>query len=138
MILTRIPQRSQNDCSFCSVAMVLNCTYEQVKADRAQYFYLDDKTEWWQCYLINKGFNVDYLPLTNLDILQVPGGTKVGLLVMENRTLQAAHIVAIDELGVLDPSDGFPDHVDWDLYVQLKQFQGFALDAEFLLVSSVK
>lgn len=59
-----------------------------------------------------------------------------GLVVMQNPRLKAAHVAVIDEVGVLDPSDGFPEHMAWSRYPAVKNAQGFILESEFLAVSA--
>ena len=64
-----------------------------------------------------------------------PPATVVGLIVLQNYWMQAAHIVAIDEVGVLDPSDGLPDHMAWSTYCNQRQRQGFIFESDFLVVT---
>lgn len=135
MILERVPQRSRHDCAICAVAMVLGCAYERVEADRATLTQFDDKTAWWEHYLLDAGCPNVYRPLAEIGALLVADTPMVGLLAMESRRLQAGHVVALDQVGVLDPSDGFPEHMSWSKYPAVKRSQGFTLDSEFLLVS---
>jgi len=69
-----------------------------------------------------------------LDIIPSHGGEVVGLLVMHQPILRGSHIVAIDELGLVDPSDGSPDHVPFDRYPLVKSAQGFTFDEDFLAI----
>ena len=109
MAVKRIPQRTIDDCAICSVAMVLGFSYERVLRDRRQrYSHFDDRTAWWEPYLEEENRRCRYLPTKNLDSISSSGGGLVGLLVMHHPGLRAAHLVAIDEIGVVDPSDGFP------------------------------
>ena len=135
MVLRRIPQRSQDDCAICAVGMVLGYSYERVEADRARFAHFDDTTAWWEHYLLDEGHVNEYRPLADLSVVQAASAPVVGLLVMETRRLQAAHVVAIDEVGVLDPSDGFPEHMAWSTHPAVKGSPGFVLDSEFLGVS---
>jgi hypothetical protein len=135
MAVRRIPQRTTNDCAVCSVATVLGFSYERVLRDRqARYSHFDDCTAWWEPYLEEENRRCQYLPTKNLDSISSSGGGVVGLLVMHHPGLRAAHLVAIDEIGVVDPSDGFPDHVPCYRYFPMKLAQGFVLDEEFLAI----
>lgn len=62
------------------------------------------------------------------------GGEIVGLLVMQQHQLRAGHVVAIDELGYVDPSDGFSDHVPFDQYPLIQAGRGFVFDRDFLAI----
>lgn len=136
MVVRRVPQRGLTDCAICSVAAVLGYSYERVQeARRERYGHFDDQTAWWEHYLKDEGRSCRYLPMTALDTIPSNGGAVVGLLVMHQHRLRASHIVAIDELGFVDPSDGFPDHVSFDRYPFVKSAQGFTFDEEFLAVS---
>ena len=59
------------------------------------------------------------------------------LRMMSQHRLRAAHIVAIDELGFVDPSDWVPDHVSLDRYPVMKSAQGFVFDQDFLAIAKV-
>jgi hypothetical protein len=48
--------------------------------------------------------------------------------------LERRHVVAVDELGILDPADGAPDHISVQEYVLTRLLQGFRFDDEFLAV----
>ena len=136
MILERVSQRAQEDCAICAVAMVLGYDYEQVEADRARFSHLEDRTAWWEQYLLEEGYPNEYRPLSDLYVVQSAGATGVGLVVMQNPRLKAGHVAVIDEVGVLDPSDGFPEHMAWSTYPGVKKAQGFVLESEFLAVSA--
>jgi hypothetical protein len=84
--------------------------------------------------LFAEGHVNDYRPLTDLHLVQSDGSSVVGLLVMQNERLRAVHVAVIDEAGVIDPSDGFPDHIPWSCYPSVKRSQGFVLKSEFLAV----
>jgi hypothetical protein len=137
MAIIRIPQRETNDCAICSVAMVLGYPYERVQTDRRQrYGNCDNQTAWWEHYLEDEGRIWQYRPTMVLETLPGYGGDVVGLLVMSQHRLRAAHIVAIDELGFVDPSDGFPDHLPFDRYPLIKSAQGFVFDQDFLAIAN--
>lgn len=135
MILTKIPQRIKNDCSICSVAMALGLEYEQVElARRVNYAHSPDNESWWEYYFRDLGLVFTYIHQRNLeDVVMRSGSVAAGLLVMHNHRLQAAHIVAIDERGVLDPSDGFPEVMAWPHYRNFKT-QLFEFEEEILAV----
>lgn len=135
MILERIPQRARHDCTVCAVAMVLGYTYERVATDRATLTHFGDNVAWWEHYLADEGRHNDYRPLADISVVQATGAPVVGLLGMQSDQRQAGHLAAIDEVGVLDPSDGFPEHTPWSAYRAVKRAQSFLLDSEFLAVS---
>jgi hypothetical protein len=58
----------------------------------------------------------------------------VGLLGIDIPHLKAGHIVAVDELGVIDPADDAPDHADIAEYVLSRKAQGANFHSEFLAV----
>jgi hypothetical protein len=89
---------------------------------------------WWTEYLLEQGHPYEYRPLSDIYLVQTAGATVVGLIVLQNYWIQVAHIVAIDEMGVLDPSDGLPDHMAWSTYYNQRQRQGFIFDSDFLAV----
>jgi hypothetical protein len=137
MAIIRIPQRETTDCAICTVAMVLGYSYERVQTERRQrYGHFDDQTAWWEHYLEDEGRTWEYRPIVELQTLSGYGGDVVGLLVMGQHQLRASHIVAIDEFGFVDPSDGFPDHVPFDRYPLMKSAQGFVFDQDFLAIAN--
>jgi len=136
MAVRRVPQRGIDDCAICAVAMVLGHEYERVQTDRRQrYDHFDDKTAWWEHYLEDEGRTCQYVPTTALDSIAKQGADVLGLLVMHHHQERASHVVAIDELGFVDPSDGFPDHVPFDRYPLIKGAQGFVPDQDFLAIT---
>ena len=118
--------------------MVLGYAYERVREDRTRrYGPLDDKTAWWEWYFQDEGRAVEYLPLSQLHVVQGKDSDFLGVLVANNAMLEAAHIVVVDELGVIDPADGFPDHLTTAQWETLRAAQGFVLDSEFLVIHPV-
>ena len=115
--------------------MILGYAYERVEADRTELAQFDDRTAWWEHYLWDAGCPNGYRPLADIDVVLAVGTPLVGLLAMQSHRHEAAHVVANDEVGVLDPSDGFPEHKGWSMFPALKRSQGFTLDSEFLAVS---
>jgi hypothetical protein len=71
-----------------------------------------------------------------LDLYQLPRFSRrvVGLLGMDNPHRQVAHIVCVDEIGIIDPTDGAPDHIDIGQYVLNRRAQGIIFHSEFLAV----
>lgn len=136
MIIDRVPQRAIDDCAIGSVAAVLGYPYEQVQKDRAErYSQFDGRTAWCEQYLEDEGRACQYRSLMTLEAV-LGGGEIVGLLVMQQHQLRAGHVVAIDELGYVDPSDGFSDHVPFDQYPLIQAGRGFVFDRDFLAISN--
>jgi hypothetical protein len=48
--------------------------------------------------------------------------------------LKVGHIVAVDELGIVDPANGSPDHIEIAEYVLNRRSQGVNFHSEFLAV----
>ena len=71
------------------------------------------------------------------DFVQANDSNVLGVLVVTHPRLSVAHIVVIDELGVVDPSDGFPEHLAFVKWKALRLAQGFVLESEFLAVSTI-
>ena len=137
MRVARINQRERDDCAICTVAMVLSYPYERVREDRIRrYGHFDDKTAWWERYFQDEGRAVAYLPLSQLQVVQGKDSDVLGVLVASNPALEAAHVVVVDEDGVVDPADGCPDHLVLAQWATLRVAQGFVLDGEFLVVAS--
>jgi hypothetical protein len=138
-MIVRIPQRTQDDCAICTVAMVMGppYSYERVLADSAKYpktssdgkFYA-----WWESYFRDEGFESIYCYFDGLHALGQYGGAVSGMLGMDIPHLKSMHIVAVDELGVVDPSDNAPDHVPLDHYVWNRKQEGVVFHTEWLAV----
>jgi hypothetical protein len=122
-MIKRIPQRTQNDCVICVLAMVMGppYSYERVLQDSLKYTKKNpDGTfpAWWQTYLRDEGFLIDYFSSTQLSILSGLPGTVVGILGMNIPHLNSAHAVVVDEIGVVDPATNAPDHIPLQQYLR--------------------
>ncbi|MGH7084038.1 MAG: hypothetical protein ACREFN_03510 [Acetobacteraceae bacterium] len=140
-MILRIPQRRQNDCAVCAVAMVMDSpyTYERVLKDSEDYPRRSRNGKflpWWDGYLAHEGFESAYCHLGGLYKLHEYGGSVVGLLGMTFPHLKAAHIVAVDELGVLDPANNALEHVPIQHYLSNRTFDGALYRDEWLAVRS--
>jgi hypothetical protein len=65
------------------------------------------------------------------------GGTVAGILGMDIPHLEGAHIVAVDELGMVDPADNAPDHMPLGAYVLNRVQDGVVFHAEWLTVRKI-
>lgn len=142
-MIKRIPQRNETDCSICAVAMAMRYpfTYERVLSDSDKYAKVSEVGKffaWWEPYLRSEGFRVEYRPFKELYDLPKYGGRIVGLLGMTIPNLKMRHIVAVDELGVIDPATDAPDHIDIGEYSYSRNVQGVNFDEDFLVVEQLK
>lgn len=142
-MITRIPQRTQEDCAICAVAMVMGppYSYERVLADSAKYpkISYDGKfAAWWETYLRDEGFDGTYCHFEGLYALCNYGGAIVGLLGMDIPRLKRGHIVAVDEIGVVDPADNAPDHIVLPDYVRSRLFDAVVFHKEWLALRKGK
>ena len=138
-MITRIPQRTKDDCAVCTVAMVMGhpYSYERVLQDSSKYPKIspDGKfSSWWETYLRDEGFDTCYCHFNGLYALPDCGGSPVGLLGMDIPHLSAGHIVAVDEIGVVDPADNAPDHIPLRHYVRNRLDDGVVFHVEWLAV----
>jgi hypothetical protein len=141
-MIVRIPQRTQDDCAICTVAMVMGppYSYERVLADSANYpkISADGKFyAWWESYIREEGFESIYCHFNGLHALGQYGGAVAGMLGMDIPHLRSMHIVAVDELGVVDPADNAPDHVQLDYYVWNRKHDGAVFHTEWLAVRKI-
>ena len=83
----------------------------------------------------DEGFAFVYLPTASLGEANLPSGDVVGLLVLISDVLRTAHIVVVDEVGIVDPASGFPAHVGFDAYWKLQTRVGFKRDSEYLALT---
>jgi hypothetical protein len=125
MKVVRVNQRQMDDCAICTAAMVLSYSYERVVEDRRRYSQLDDKSGWWEWYFRDEGRWVEYVPLKERGVIQASGSNDLGVLVMTHPTLRVGHVVVMDELGVIDPADGFAEHLAFVRWKALKMSQGW-------------
>ena len=141
-MIQRIPQRTQDDCAICTVAMVMGppYSYERVFAECAKYpkRTADGKfSAWWETYFRDEGFESVYCYFNGLRALGQYGGAVAGMLGMDTPDLRSMHVVAVDELGVVDPADNAPDHVPLDAYVRNRLQDGVVFHTEWLAVRKV-
>ena len=81
--------------------------YERVLKDSRGYKQANaDGTfsAWWETYLRDKGLDGCYCAFAGLSSLADFGGSIVGMLGMEIPRLRVVHLVAVDEVGVVDPA----------------------------------
>jgi hypothetical protein len=140
-MIVRIPQRSKTDCTICAVAMVMGhpYSYERVLSDSDKYQKTskDGKfNAWWELYLRDEGFLAEYRPFMDLYNLPRFGGRVVGLLMFDIHHIKYSHIVAVDELGVIDPADNMSSHTEIAEYVLGRRNQGAVFHREFLAVAN--
>jgi hypothetical protein len=118
--------------------MITAYSYEHVLRDSAKYPKRSEEGmfyAWWEIYLSEEGFQVEYLPFMELYNLPLYEGRMVGLLGLDIPRLQYAHVVAVDELGVVDPADNSPPHTDIAAYVLDRiHNHGAVFHKEFLAV----
>jgi hypothetical protein len=62
------------------------------------------------------------------------GGEVCGMLGMDIPHLNRGHIVAVDEIGVVDPADSAPDHVPLDHYAWNRKRDGVIFHSEWLAI----
>lgn len=106
----------------CAVAMVMGhpYCYERVRSESDKYTKVSVEGKflaWWERYFRDEGFQIAYRPFADLYNLPNVGGSIVGLLGMDFRHLRRSHIVAVDELGIIDPADNSPAHISIESYV---------------------
>ena len=142
-MVQRIAQRTAEDCAICTVAMVMGepYTYETVLADSGKYpaATKDGKfSDWWRVYLADEGFQTAYRPF--LDLYKLPdfGGGVLGIVVLMNDRLRKGHVVAVDEIGIIDPADNSPDHVAIEDYIARRLGDGFRFDDVYLAVQKAQ
>lgn len=141
-MIARIPQRTQDDCAICAVAMVMGppYSYERVLADSAKYSKIssDGKfSAWWETYFRDEGFECIFCQFDGLHALGQYGGVVAGMLGMDIPHLNRGHIVAVDELGVVDPADNAPDHVPLGAYVRNRVQDGVVFHTKWLAVRKI-
>ncbi len=142
-VIERIPQRTETDCAICAVAMVMGrpYSYERVLRDSRKHPHVLENGKfhaWWEPYLRAEGFRAVYRPFLDLYDLPRFRGRVVGLLGMTITHMNMRHIVAVDELGIIDPVDNAPDHIEIGEYVLSRKQQGFNIDIDFLAVERKK
>ena len=112
-------------------------SYERVLRDSRKYPHVLENGKfhaWWEPYLQEEGFRALYRAFLDLYDLPRFRGRVVGLLTMAVPHIRMGHVVAVDELGIIDPAGGAPDHIKVSEYVLSRKPQGVTLDADFLAV----
>jgi len=137
-MIERIPQRSEDDCVICVVAMVMGApySYEKMLIDSQPYKKTcTDGTSiaWWERYLVDKGFQIQRCLTSSLHLFPATRGV-VGILGMDMPHLKRGHLVAVDECGIIDPADNAPDHVSIPEYFRARRAQGVVFQDDFLAV----
>src|ERR1035438_2912013 len=128
-MIERIPRRGQQDCVICTVAMVMRppFDYERVLLDSRRYPQITAEgkySAWWETYLRDEKFETCYCRFDGLSALWQYWGKVVGILGMDIPHLASGHLVAVDELGVVDPSTGAPPHVPLQEYIPSRLLDG--------------
>ena len=141
--MEKIPQRTHDDCTICVVAMVMGppYTYERVSQDSQKYPRVDSEGHgiaWWKDYLNNEGFDAEQRPLSDLrsfsDLTALSPDSRA-MLVFQIPYLKTGHIVAIDELGVIDPQEHPTVYRSVDDFCGIFKIEGWRLySAHFWLV----
>jgi len=142
-MIERIPQRGKTDCTICAVAMVMGhpYNYERVLRDSEKYPKISEEGKfygWWETYLRDEDFLIEYRPFMELYRLPQYRGQVAGLLMFDIPHIKYSHIVAVDELGIIDPADNMPPHLDIPEYVLGRISQGAVFHKEFLAVADSK
>jgi hypothetical protein len=91
--------------------------------------------EWWMPYMHEQGLRVALRPFMDAySLWRSPEGRTVGILGMTLPHLKRRHVAAVDAAGVIDPADGFPDHLHLADYIASRLPQGVVFDNDFLAV----
>jgi len=141
--MEKISQRTAADCVVCVLAMVMgqHYTYERVLQDSKKYPKTNAAGQtiaWWKDYLSNEGFEVEMRPLSDpksfSDLASLPEDSRA-MLVFEIPHMKIGHIVAIDQLGVIDPQDHPAEYRSVDDFCGIFRVKGWRLySAHFWLV----
>lgn len=116
-------------------------SYERVLADSVKYSKSSSEgkfSAWRETYLRDEGFENIYCHFNGLYALGSYDGAVVGLLGMDIPHLKRGHIVAVDEIGVVDPADNAPDHVALAGYVQNRLVDEAIFHEEWLAIRKLK
>jgi hypothetical protein len=141
-MIVRIPQRTKDDCLICVLAMIMGplFPYERIVQDAQNYGYRNRDangkfTDWWRTYFYDNGIDrVDYAPISAFHVLKYWKGKVVGMWTAQIPSSKVGHVVAVDEIGVVDPADGSPAHVPTTEYLLNRTREGFVFDGEWLAV----
>jgi hypothetical protein len=114
--------------------------YERVERETRVRPKLNDSGKpfaWWSSYLQLNGFQIGYKPLSIIPRLAELDGRARGMLVLQSKAIGIGHVVAIDELGIVDPGGESPDHMTLEELEEKYAPHGFVTDSEFLAVVKV-
>jgi hypothetical protein len=136
-LLSRLPQRTQEDCVICVVAMIMGYSYKRVLRQSGAYPETENGKffEWWVGYMQDEGYRVTRQPFMSAYDLWKDKSGAVGMLGMTIEHEQRRHVAAIDAAGVVDPASGAPDHIHLAEYIVARRALGIEFDSEFLLVT---
>jgi hypothetical protein len=135
MMMEPLSQRTPDDCAVCSVAMVMGApsSYERVSLDATRFPKVDDRgyaLAWWKDYLEQEGFEVAHELLEDprrfSDLSVLPDGSRA-LLVYQIPHMGIGHIVAIDNVGVIDPMDQPARYVSVAEFNEIFRIEGWRL-----------
>ena len=133
--MEKIPQRTEDDCVICVLAMVMGppYNYERVLQDSKKYRQTEDKgrsVAWWKDYLEDEGFEIEHTPLSDSrsfsDLASLPENSRA-MLVFRMPHLKIGHIVAIDRCGVIDPQDHPAEYRSVDDFCGIFKIEGWQL-----------
>jgi hypothetical protein len=115
--------------------MVTGLPYERVleASERYPRITIDGKfLAWWETYLREEGFELIYRPTSELHLLALNNAARI--VGMDIPHLKRVHVVAADEMGIIDPADSAPDHIGFAEYFLTRTAEGARFHAEFLAV----
>ena len=135
-MLIRVPQRDRADCAICVVSMIMGAPYpyERVLQDSYRYPKATPRgtyAAWWKTYLRDEGFDAQYR-FGGIHLLAAFGGELVGALCMEIPYVRMVHVVAVNEVGVVDPATKAPDHMSLSIYFSARRQDGVVFDPMWL------
>jgi len=134
-MMAPLSQRTPDDCAVCSVAMVMGTpySYERVSLDATRFPKADERgyaLAWWKDYLEQEGFEVVHQQFEDArrfsDLAALPEGCRA-LLVYQIPHLRIGHIVAIDEIGLIDPMDRPARYVSVAEFSETFRIEGWRL-----------
>jgi hypothetical protein len=125
-----------DDCAICTVATVMGSpySYERVEADSRKYSRITPHgtyPAWWETYLREEGFHAQYR-VGGLFLLAAFGGEIVGMQSMYIPDLAVGHVVAVDEIGVIDPATGNAEHIPLHQFLHVRSRAGVQFDPFWL------
>ena len=111
--------------------------YERVVTDSGRYEQISADGKflgWWEPYFRDEGLQNVYRPFLDLYDLPRFSGKVVGILGWTLHSKHMRHVVVVDELGIVDPADDAPDHIDIAEYILSRRTQGVVFDEDFLAI----